>query len=165
MVQIFLRTVFLPVFLVGGVALGLVVGPLELVKAKERRGWPTVEGSITHANIDESLGRKGREYRPVIQYRYQVEGRQYESDVVSSSGTGLFTDRSKAEALLEEVSAGGAPVVHYNPERPEQALLSLDSLTSAWAVLGTGIALLFGTAWIVLRLGRTSPKPQSGAAD
>jgi len=168
-VHALLRTVFLPILLIGGLALALVVGPMELFEASKYRAWPTVDGSIVHTNINESLGPEGPQFRPVIQYRYQVDGRQYESDVVSSGDAKTFAERSDAEALLEEVSGDGTPLVHFNPERPEQAVLSLESRASAWAILLAGVLLLIGAAWVWRRIRLRAPPPppqvESTAAD
>ena len=151
MIYRFLQTVFLPIFLVGGVALALVVGPMEVVQAKQIRSWPTVVGSVASSGIDEAVNRKGRRYRPVILYRYEVDGRTYESDTVCGNDAKSYPDRADAEGLLEEVVSGGSPTVYYNPEDPGQAVLTPGSLVRAWSITATGAALLALCGWIMVR--------------
>ncbi|MFH0945322.1 MAG: DUF3592 domain-containing protein [Planctomycetota bacterium] len=151
MIYRFLQTVFLPIFLVGGVALALVVGPLEVVQAKQSRSWPTVVGSVASAGINETVNRKGRRYLPVIRYRYEVGGQTYESDTVSGRTAKSYPERSDAQGHLEEVVSGGSPTVHYNPDNPGQAVLTPGSLWRAIGITGIGVILLALCGWIMLR--------------
>jgi hypothetical protein len=64
----------------------------------------------------------GLTYRPVVTYRYEVEGRSYRSSRV----TPLTESRSSyawARALADRFAAGGVYTGWYDPERPEDSFL------------------------------------------
>lgn len=153
----FLFTIFLPIFLVGGLTLGLVVGPLEVARAREHRSWASVEGRITQTEVTEMTSRKGRRYLPVVAYEYEVAGRTYRSNRLTLHETPEFHERSAAERALSEFEPRSPATVFFNPEKPEEAALETSSLVRAWLVVAAGLAMLGLSCAILVRRRRSAP--------
>lgn len=107
---------------------------------KTKRAWPTVPGAILERKVGESMG-KGRNYIPVVVYRYTVAGTTYTHDqVYMIRRTGLLADKAR-----ELVDGFPDPVpVRYNPQDPQDAFLILNPSGTKWlmAVAGGVIALV-----------------------
>jgi len=98
----------------------------EWLTGMQSRKWQPVEAVIvTSQKIDAtSSGSDGRTYTvPELdfRYRYQVEGRSYESGELSFRKPEV--DVRDIPAFIEEHPEGGTLSVYYNPKHPEQAIV------------------------------------------
>jgi hypothetical protein len=92
-------------------------------QADASQGWPTVQGEVTYAEVQESRSVDGNtELRPVVGVVYTVDGQPYESDRFTY-GRGVWLDKDFVKVLMAPYGVSAAVRVHYNPEDPGEAVL------------------------------------------
>ncbi|MBV9929390.1 MAG: DUF3592 domain-containing protein [Alphaproteobacteria bacterium] len=96
-------------------------------KAKAAETWPTAPGRVVSCRVDveESEDNDGNTttwYNPVVTYGYAVAGRELQGTRLRF-GNYRSSSRRKAEAALAPYTEGTAPLVRYNPEKPEECVL------------------------------------------
>lgn len=105
------------------------------------RRWPTASGEVVEVEVKWS-GVMARGASPVVRYRYAVAGAVWESTRLKfGAQAGRRTERS-ARAAVRELVPGAAVRVHYNPDRPADAVLQLRVGGADVAVLLIGVAIL-----------------------
>jgi Protein of unknown function (DUF3592) len=65
-------------------------------------------------------------YQGRIRYAYRVDGRRYEGSRLQFGAVRHLYRRTEAEALVAAYPVGRACSVHYNPDQPDDATLSVD---------------------------------------
>lgn len=129
-------------FLISGLGL-LGYGLLSTVEALQSRSWPSVQGAVTVSRMDSYIDKDEDGatvmYKAVIQYAYQVDGRQYRGSRVSL-GDYSSSDPRSAAAIIQRYPAGGAARVYYNPAAPEKALLEPGFSPTQLILPGIGLA-------------------------
>ena len=107
--------------------------------------WPSVEGVILESRVDDAHLEM---MKPVLRYRYEVNGRSHVGFRVSFSGYGI--SRDSMQRLIAPYPMGSIVRVHYDPDDPGCAVLDVTA-TSDWKYwLVSGVAFL-GLAWYLLR--------------
>ena len=88
--------------------------------------WQPVQATVLSARVEQhtsrdSDGRSSTTYKPVIEYRYEVDGRSYTCDKV----TPLSETRSGgwARRIANRYKAGRACEAYYDPQAPAEAFL------------------------------------------
>lgn len=97
---------------------------------------------IIETDIEMQVDDDDREYRPVVVYRYAVDGEIYQTDNVYPGQFVRWHDsRSTAQSAIEPYQVGqrtkttGEEVtVHYNPAAPNEAYLRNDGWPSGWYI-------------------------------
>jgi hypothetical protein len=133
------NSLFSLIFLsIGGSMLGYGIHTLR--RARRAARWPTVAGTILHSELDVDSDSDGTTYRVKVKYAYAVGGRHYESDQVAI-GYGSSSNRQAHERLQSKLQGARTVTVHYDPVRPERAVMG--------AVVMNGVlsGLLFGAVW------------------
>jgi hypothetical protein len=134
-------------FVVGGLffVLGLRSGQMQ----RASRSWSSVPGQVTGTDIQVKtfkfrtrMGGTRTDYRPVINYEYNVLGIPYQSSQITF-GT-IQVDQAHAQAMLAKYPPGSAVTVYYNPKKPQQAVLEHGGGGMAWVVLVGGFVSLIG---------------------
>jgi hypothetical protein len=113
----------------------------------EKKAWPTVIGQTTGKTkmaLVSSI-RGAPTYYPLLEYRYQVDGKQFTSWRVYSHDTAA--DSNSNERLFKKYQ--GTVTAHYDPADPEQAFLVLNSPVWIWLLRMLGAAFLLVAAFIV----------------
>jgi Protein of unknown function (DUF3592) len=138
-----------------GVGAGSIVySVLALVSALESRRWPEAAGVMTESRLEKSRGYEGGyTYRPVVSYRFTVEGKEL------VGGRACFGDRigtnwsSPAKRILRKYPHGAQVKVRYNPRRPEDAVLEpgLNGFIVSFFLLGVAF-FVFGLLGLRLAL-------------
>ena len=111
-------------FLFGGVGV-LYLGVNSIDAANDSKNWPTTSGSIIFSEFQQKPAQSGREsptYIADIKYTYKVNGKKYNSDVVSF-GQYSTSNRKHLYAELKKYPLGCQVVVYYNPEDHQHAVL------------------------------------------
>lgn len=114
-------------------------------KVLEVRRWRRVPGVVlsTHLVGMSSKGSTARSYRPVVQYRYTVEGTEYRGDVYTH---GMHSGGHKpwAQRIIDRYPAGQAITVLHHPTQPERACITASFGVFGWilAVLSSLLILL-----------------------
>jgi hypothetical protein len=108
-------------------------------RSSQCRRWPSVEGTVLESRVDDAH----LEFmKPVLRYRYAVDGRSYVGFRVAFSGYGV--SRRAMAALIRPYALGEQVRVYYNPRDPASAVLD-NRGQSDW-----GYWLLFGLGFCVM---------------
>ena len=114
-------------------------------KAQASTVWPSAPGKITGQQIrideiDDDDNNRVR-YIPEVHFEYQVDGNHYQGKRVSFGSEPDFPSRQKAETFLETYPVDSVTTVFYNPENPQEAVLS-QGMRKMTASLIVGIVLV-----------------------
>lgn len=134
-------------------AIGLIQDRVRLLSdGVSSLQWPTVVGTVIDAEAEQIAGaRAGPGWRIYVDYRYEVNGREYRADRLRfTRRLGGRTRTQAADELLQYVPEGPV-LVYYNPRRPERAVIEPGPDPRAWFGLAVGVLLLVVAAvfWIV----------------
>lgn len=127
-------------------------------------GWPTATGEVISSEVCEHYGKTGTTYSPCLTYSYSVNGRIFESNLI----TGAHREpgsREDAELTVQMYAVGNKVKVFYDPSSPGIACLEPGVIPwEAYVAIVVGLGLsVFGL--VVLRLFLTNlkalrPRPQ-----
>jgi hypothetical protein len=96
--------------------------------------YPTTSGTVTRSKVKVEVGSDSDTYDLDVHYRFEVNGKSYESKSIRYDSVSLWKER--AEALADRYPAGQRVTVHYNPSAPSDAVLELGpDLGSFYAAL------------------------------
>jgi hypothetical protein len=111
-------------FVLCSVACGLILaGRLTVQRGSGSEIWPVVDGVVLEAAIaaDRETGRQ--RFRPVVRYRYEVNGQRYEGSRIQWTMDQGYRKYTRARRVLDGYRSGHAIKVHYDPTRPGVAVL------------------------------------------
>jgi hypothetical protein len=135
-------------FIVGAVLCALASGLIlvarySLRRASETERWPKAEGVVLESAVA-AIRDGGRQlYRPVVRYRYEVDGERYEGSRIKWSAILDFRKYSRARAMLDKYRSGHRIAVHYDPKRPGVAVLQpgpIDGVRAIYVIAPTAAA-------------------------
>jgi len=124
-----------------------------LRKGRQSRNWPTVPGTvvtsqlITRTDVRLTMIRAlltTTLYGVKIRYRYTVDGRSLEGGRVGLTGGGLARSDGAARIRLTKYPVGRRVTVHYQPNKPENAVLETVVHGQLTSGLITAALWLFG---------------------
>src|SRR5205085_5235366 len=118
-------------------------------KAKAAESWPVCQGRVVSSEVvvEESTDREGGTstwYNPVVTYAYNAGGGELTGHRLRF-GNYRSASRKKAEAALAPYSAGGTPMVRYNPEKPQECVLETKKPGPLYLVMAA-----FGLLFVVM---------------
>jgi Protein of unknown function (DUF3592) len=121
----------------------------------ENRCWPIAEGQIESSAVARRTDDEDKTmYSAHIRYSYAVGDRRYEADTVWFGGDYSSTSFGAHNATVQRYPVGAKVTVHYDPARPEVAVLEPGVFFSSYAVFAFGVGLLGIGALVVLNLVR-----------
>jgi len=97
-----------------------------------------------HTSTDND-GHTSTTYKPVVAYRYELMGLQYTGERIAF-GANTF-NRRKSDEIIARYPVGQAVTVHYNPDKPEDAVLEAVvqggtlSLIIGIVLMGVGVVM------------------------
>lgn len=123
----------------GGVGLFFVaMGIRHWVRADASAGWPVVPGVITESRVvTRNTAKGGRSVRPVVTYRYEVDGVRHESSTLDFRVRGWGAPAAAETAARFPV--GAAVTVRHSPDDPDVACLVPGA--DAWNALPVGVGI------------------------
>lgn len=114
----------------------LLTASREFMESLEAMSWPTAVGRVTRSELkiethkirtrsDNGIRRSATEdtFVPLIDYTFEVGGKQFQGTRTTSVRGGTLADRSSIEEKLRKYPIGQSVTVSYNPSDPEQCLL------------------------------------------
>lgn len=125
--------------------------------AAETEHWPETTGVVIRSHVEEVVRR--RRYRPDIEVRYEVNGREYtttEIERVPLRSMHRPEERHEVEAVTARFPYGRTVPVYHDPNDPAKAVLvrgSSQYLGDAPMWFGFGLTLAAGL--LILALGPT----------
>ncbi|MDT8391849.1 MAG: DUF3592 domain-containing protein [Lentisphaeria bacterium] len=128
---------------------GLVVatwGGMEILKAKASQNWPTVDGRVTHSEVDQhretstnnNSSRRETKYTANIHYTYDYEGASYTGKRVCFGGSRKGSS-SMANQIVNRFPLGKTVEVYVDPAKPATACLEPGVTAMAYIPLGIGV--------------------------
>jgi hypothetical protein len=115
--------------------------------SRDAAGWPVTRGTVVISSTETVLqGDRGRDlilHAPVVEFTYQVHGREYRSRQITL-GAKLAGTRSFAEQIAARYPQGSAVEVHYDSANPSNAVLQAAS-SASWLLLVLAL-FCFGVA-------------------
>ena len=135
-----------PPFVIFATCFGLAALALFIAlhrDAKKAQRWPFVRGKIVRSEVEryEEMrnGSTVAMYRPVVEYAYQVRGRDYRGNQIKLN-VAVSGGQGYAERVVKRYPQGGEVAVHYNPARPSSAVLE-SSAGVTWIVALLALAM------------------------
>ncbi len=114
----------------------LIDASREFMESLDAMSWPTVVGKVVRSELkmethrirtrsSEGIRRSATEdtFVPLIDYTFEVDGKEFQGTRVSSVRGGTLGDRASIEEILKKYAVGQLVTVSYNPTDPEQCLL------------------------------------------
>lgn len=140
-----------------GVALGLTglwTGIRGLKNRARADRWHTTNGRVIERGIYQPeqpmLSAPAFRYSPLIRYRYEVAGQQFESRWILPRHIQLPRHNTMQWAQRQADSFPDELVVHYNPQTPSESYLKNASKAGLYLVLVfSAIALLLGGLFLL----------------
>ncbi len=137
------------IFFILGVGL-LLFGLQNQKKAKAAESWPTVNGTIVSARLDEvrhTDRRQGRtytrvSYNPMVEYSYEVAGNTHKGSRIFPGST-MSYDQGTARNIINRYQPNTTVNVHYDPADPKTSVLETKSK-------GGSLFIIMGIVFIVL---------------
>jgi hypothetical protein len=132
--------------LTGGMGLAaLLMAIASYRRFKEARSWPRVTGKVIVSKLglyedNTGDGSARRSHRPVIEFVYRVDGKDYRSRQ-RQLGTDTGGSKSWAETINAKYPVGAAVEVRYNPANSGDAALEIP-MGMVWLVLGVSVFCL-----------------------
>jgi len=114
----FIAFLFLTVF--GIVLAGFGIVLFQQTASAEK--WPTTDGIIFHSTVDSYREHDSTMHKPLVQYKYTVNGVNYSSNRVRF-GVISTSDGGYANEVVNRYPVGKTVKVYYNPDNPSEALL------------------------------------------
>ncbi|HYE76561.1 MAG TPA: DUF3592 domain-containing protein, partial [bacterium] len=86
--------------------------------------WPRAQATILSSTIDEHRAHKGgRTWTNRIRYRYTVDGKAYESEVIRPGGFPSVDTEELAMKVWEKYQVDSIHQASYDPDSPSRAVL------------------------------------------
>jgi hypothetical protein len=136
----------------------LIRGGLEGIHQDQATlSWPGTQGRITQVSYMEAgLDARrswGCQYEVMLEYAYEVGGRQYRSKKVGRTRDVVCSSDTTLSKVLDLYQAGNYVTVFYEPHSPDVAILEPRVQTSGYVVIAFigifDIALLVALWWCV----------------
>ena len=125
-------------FIIGLVGLAIFLyGHYQLSRAQASATWPLVAGEIVTSKVETHTNEEGTHYSANIEYRYQVDGKRFTSDVIVIGGHSYGP-----HGAVSRYPQGQAVEVAYNPSKPNEAVL--EPGVESTRMQTTGVLVMFG---------------------
>ena len=98
-----------------------VVIARSLFQQIQALSYSTTPGSITHSEVETVRGNRSRTYRPNIQYKYSVDGKEYLGERYRYGQ--MSSSKGWAEQIIDSHPVGSPIEVHFAPADPSDAVL------------------------------------------
>ena len=143
------------VFLGAGIGVS-VWGGRTLQNAKASSSWPKVQGQVVESDVERERSRSGTgrnrrtktTYKANVFYDYSVNGTKYSSHKVSF-GEYSSSSPGHARRIVNRYPKGKTVEVHYNPEKPQVAVLEPGVSWSSYMPLGIGVVFAIAGGVVV----------------
>ncbi len=88
----------------------------------ETGAWPGIEGVILERSVAIERNADGQIYRPVVRYKYELEGKLYQGSCIEWS-IADHRNYTGARQRLDKYDPGQRVKVHYDPANPTMSVL------------------------------------------
>jgi hypothetical protein len=146
--QWYLTFMGLALCMIGGIFVALMAR--SYLRAKSMHEWPQLPCLILKSDVEEYGigGTVESEYRLNILYRYDFQGKSFESNRWSLRGSIPKSNPSAVEEMVQMYPVGTRSLCWVNPLQPSQALLKLDSKAPLYSIWFPGVFVIAGVGMI-----------------
>jgi hypothetical protein len=88
----------------------------------ETGAWPGIEGIILERSVAIEHDADGQIYRPVVRYKYELDGKLYQGSCIDWSMV-AHRKYTSARQKLDKYDPGRMAKVHYDPANPTMSVL------------------------------------------
>lgn len=113
--------------------------------------WPTTEAQIIESRVVQVPVKNGTNYRPLIKYRYVVNGVEYSGDSIRFINFG-YDDEKEARQVVERYPVGQKVELRFQSSNPKMSVLDAGLHQSDWLPASAGMALI--AVAFILRFAR-----------
>lgn len=121
--------------------------------------WPTTEAQIVESRVVRTSSQNATHYRPVIKYRYVVNGVEYNGDSIRFINFG-YDDEKEARQVVERFPVGQKVELRFQSSNPKMSVLDAGLHQSDWLPASAGMALI-AVAFILRFVRRKWLMPQT----
>ncbi len=122
-------------FVIGLVGLSIFFyGRYQLTRARASGTWPLIDGEIVTSRIETHTSEEGTYQSADIEYRYQVDGKEFKSEVIVIGGHSY-----SAYGAVARYPKGQPVNVAYNPAKPHQAVLEPGVESTQMQTIGVSV--------------------------
>lgn len=132
-----------------GVFVGLAAVPLwQSFDAQQR--FKTTNGQVVASRVKTTPGDENDTYRPIVEFTYSVDGKDYASKRFGFDGAMSSSDSSYANRAVSSNPPGKKVKVYYDPDDPSRAVLDVQpQSTNVFLALFLQPFILVGLGLIV----------------
>ncbi|MCK5685392.1 DUF3592 domain-containing protein [bacterium] len=105
-----------------------------------------ITSSKVGVSISKKSGKKSKMFRPKILFKYEVDGKKFESDTYAISKTST-SSRKWPEGIVARYKENTEHPCYYDPQEPEDCVLNRDK-----SYMGSIISGIFGLLFIPIGL-------------
>ncbi len=120
--------------------------------SRAKSDWKRAHGEIVSSLITyETSGtaeNRSSLYKADLSYRYEAGGRERRGKRICVGGQFRYASPSRAQDYCEKYPEGKSVVVHYDPKKPDDAVLELREETS-FAAITVGVLAAIGGYYLV----------------
>lgn len=144
----YLTAVGLALCFISGIFLWLMTR--SYLRARDMTTWPQVPCLVLSSEVNERriADNVAPDFRLAVLYRYQFEGKDYESKLWSLRGSMPRTERAPVEKLVKQFPQGSRQNCWVNPQDPKIAVLKVDSRAAGYSLWFPGLFFLGGLGMI-----------------
>lgn len=140
-------------------AIVLPIWGLDYKRGGDSAVWERAAGNIESAEVRTDRVRRSTVYRPVVVYRFRVDGREHTGHRIFF-GSSSFQREEEAKEYAAKYPVGKAVEVRYQAGRPEMSVLEPGPPRDGNFVLGIGaVALTLGLTLSGLGFTRRLARP------
>lgn len=134
----------LSVLVLSGLGIYLIIqAQASKRKAQLSQSWPVAKGIINKTDIKTLADDSPTTYVPFVSYTYMVEGKIYEGQQIAFGRETGFRSHQKAVEYMAPYPVDAEVSLHYNPEKPSEAVLRQ-------IAQGTKVGLVIGIILLVI---------------
>ncbi len=140
-------TIFGSIFLFTGLAFLWMTALKPLVRTNSSSDWVEAPCTITFSEVDVNNDGDGTTYRPKVEFKYVVEGKNHESDAFDF--TSLNRSKKRCREIVEANPIGLQTSCFYDPEKHDDAVIERNYDFSWFACLFPMVFVLVGLGIIL----------------
>jgi hypothetical protein len=101
----------------------ILAGRHSIRRAADSESWPSVQGFVVESTVNAFNDGRRQRFVPMVRYHYDVGGRRHEGSRIAWDASAGFRKYTKARRLLDRYRPYSHVAVHYDPRRPDVAVL------------------------------------------
>lgn len=142
----FINLILGAAFILGAYFMHTYLSVPMMEEAKASESWPSVQGIVSHSEIQQSTRDETIMYAAVIKYEFTVDSISYLGNRISLSSENSKTSSAReVKKVLQKYPLGERVKVFYDPELPENSVLETGADTLTYIIKYVPFVLaLFG---------------------